>query len=96
MSVDWKTYVLPERVDSIADSGMHAFLLAHPHAPVRLSAAGLRKLDTRLIEYLLAVARDWAARGVGFVLCDLAPPQAKVLTLLGITPALLPWQEFGA
>ena len=96
MSVDWKTYALPERVDSIADSGLHAFLLAHPQAPVRLSAAALRRLDTRLIEYLLAVARDRADHEIGFVLCDIASPQAKVLTLIGVTQALLPWQEAGA
>jgi len=96
MDVDWKTYALPERVDSIADSGLHAFLLAHPQAPVRLSAATLRRLDMQLVEYLIAVARDWATRETGFVLCDLAPPQAKILTLIGVTPALLPWQEAGA
>ena len=96
MYVDWKTYALPERVDSIADSGLHAFLLAHLQAPVRLSAATLRRLDMQLIEYLIAVARDWANRGTGFLLCDLAPPQAKTLTLIGVTPALLPWQEAGA
>lgn len=96
MPVDWKTYALPERVDQIAESGLHAFLLAHQHAPVRLSAAALRRLDTGLIEYLMAVAQDWAARGVGFALCDLAPPQARVLTLIGVTPAMLPWQEASA
>jgi len=96
MQVDWKIYILPGRVDSIADSGLHAFLLAHPQAPVRLSAAALRRLDARLIEYLIAVAREWANRGTAFVLCDLAPPQAKILTLIGVTQALLPWQEAGA
>lgn len=93
MSVDWKTYVLPERVELVADSGLHAFLLAHAEAPVRLSAAGLRRLDTRLIEYLIAVARDWAARGQGFTLGDLAPAQAAALLRIGVTAEILPRQE---
>lgn len=93
MSVDWKTYVLPDRVDLGTDSGLHAFLVAHAEAPVRLSAVGLRRLDTRLIEYLIAVARDWAARGQAFALGDLAPAQAKALVRIGVTPDILPWQE---
>ena len=93
MSLDWKTFALPERVELRAESGLHRFLLAHRDAAVRLSAARLRRVDTRVVQYLMAVARDWADRGLGFVVSDIAAPQAAVLTLIGVTPELLPWQE---
>ena len=96
MTAEWKSFVLPDRVEAIAGSGLHAFLLAQQTSPVRLSAAALRRVDTRLVYYLIAVARDWAHRGVPFVIADVAAPQAAILRQTGVTPALLPWQEAGA
>jgi len=93
MSVGWKTFVLPERVDLVADSGLQGFLLAHHAEPVRVSAARLKRVDSLLVQYLMAVARDWATRGVGFAVTDVAAPQADILKLIGVTPDLLPWAE---
>ena len=96
MSVDWKTYVLPDRAEPTAGSGLHAFLLASQTSPVRLSAATLRRIDTRLVQYLIAVGRDWANRGLPFTLSDVSPPLAAILTQIGATQSLLPTQEPGA
>lgn len=96
MSVDWKSFTLPDRIETIAESELHAFLLANQTAPVRLSAASLRRIDTRMLQYLIIVAQDWALRNIAFVVCDVKAPQAAMLTLIGVTQALLPWQEVGA
>lgn len=93
MSVEWKTYALPDRLETVAGSDLHAFLVAHQTDRVRISAAALRRMDTRLVQYLIAVARDWANRKTDFVLCDVPPKQAQILTLIGVTQSLLPWQE---
>lgn len=92
MSVDWKTFELPDQVDIAARDGLHAFLLAHQSEPVRLSAARLRRVDTLLVQYLLCVAQDWAVRGLGFALTDVAAVQADTLTLIGVTSNILPWE----
>jgi len=93
MSFDWKSYQLPERVDLAEEDGLHAFLLEHQSMPVRLSAAGLRRVDTLLVQYLVCVARDWTARGLDFALTDVAAPQADTLKQIGVTADLLPWTE---
>jgi len=89
---EWPTFALPERVDLTADCGLEAFLRAHQGSPVRLQAAGLRRLDGLLVQYLLAVAQDWAARGLGFVVTDVRVEQAAILRLVGVGPDHLPWK----
>lgn len=93
MSADWKSYALPDRADDSDLSGLHAFLLAHQSDPVRLSARAWRRIDTRLVQYLITAARDWKDRKLGFVLGDVPAPQAALLTLISVTPDLLTWQE---
>lgn len=96
MSAEWKTFSLPDRAEGIALSGLQAFLLAQQSEPVRLSAAAWRRVDTRLVQYLMAVSQDWASRKVDFLLGDVPAPQAAILSLIGVTPELLTWQEAGA
>ncbi len=93
MSGDWKTFALPDRADGIASSGLQAFLLAHSSDALRLSARGWRRLDTRLVQYLIAVSQDWGDRKLGFQITDMPAPQAALLTLIGVTPDLMNWQE---
>lgn len=93
MSAEWKTFSLPDRAEGIALAGLQDFLRAHQSLPVQLSAAAWRRLDTRLLQYLIAVSQDWTARNLGFVLADVPSPQAAILSLIGVTPDLLTWQE---
>lgn len=79
------TFDLPERVPVTGDNALVPFLRQNPDQPLRLSAARLRRLETPLVQVLLAAAADWRRRGVPFVLAEVSAAQADVLRLLGVT-----------
>jgi anti-anti-sigma regulatory factor len=84
---------LAERVSVTGDNALVPFLRDNPDLPLRLSARRLRRMDTPLVQLLLAVAADRRRRGVPFALCDLSPAQADLLASLGITDAVLPMER---
>lgn len=86
MSVEWKTFVLPEKSALDAKGGLAAFLQANRAHPVRLQARALTTVDTRLFQYLIAAARDWRARGVELEVVGATPRLAAELERIGVTP----------
>ncbi|NGM47151.1 STAS domain-containing protein [Rhodobacter sp. SGA-6-6] len=82
-------FTLPERISVTGENALLPFLRAHPDAAVQVSAARLRRLDTPLVQALLAAAADRRARGIPFRLTELAPEQAAHLAALGVTAAML-------
>jgi anti-anti-sigma regulatory factor len=82
-------FELPERLSVVAENALLPFLRQNPDAPLAISARRLRRIDTPLVQLLLAAAADHRARGVPFRLTGLSPDQAAQLALLGVTPALL-------
>lgn len=83
---------LAERVRVTGDNPLVPFLRRNPDVPVRIRAARLRRLDTPLVQLLLAAAADRRRRGVGFVVEGLSPAQRAVLAALGVTDAVLPME----
>jgi anti-anti-sigma regulatory factor len=86
-------FELAERVSVTGDNALVPFLRQNPDVPVRLSARRLRRLDTPLVQVLLAAAADRRRRGVGFALCDVSPAQVDLLASLGVTEAVLPMER---
>lgn len=82
-------FALPERISVTGENALLPFLRAHTDAAVEVSMAGLRRLDTPLVQLLLAAAADRRARGIPFGLTGVSPEQAAQLSTLGVTGALL-------
>lgn len=82
-------FALPERIAVAGENALLPFLRQNPDAPLAISAARLRRIDTPLVQLLLAAAADRRARGVPFRLTQLSPAQAGQLAALGVTADLL-------
>jgi anti-anti-sigma regulatory factor len=92
MSVDWKTFVLPEKSALDPAQGLAAFLQANRTNPVRLQAQAMTAIDTRLLQYLIAAARDWQGRALDFVVTDVSPRLGTEFARIGLTTDHLTWQ----
>ena len=85
-------FALPERVSVAGENALMPFLRDNPDAAVSVSAARLRRMDTPLVQALLAIAADRRARGVPFTLSGLSPDHAAQLAALGVTDAMISFQ----
>ena len=85
-------FALPDRISVVDENSLLPFLRDNPDAPLRISAARLRRLDTPLVQVLLAAAADRRARGIEFSLTGLTRDQAVQLSALGVTNAMLSFQ----
>ncbi len=85
-------FALPDRLAVAEENALLPFLRANPHAALDVSAAGLRRIDTPLIQCLLAAAADRRARGVPFRLTGLTADQADQIRALGVTDDMLDLQ----
>lgn len=85
-------FELPERVLVAQHNALLPFLRDNPDVAVNVSAARLRRIDTPLVQALLAVAADRRARSVPFALTGLSPDNAAQIALLGVTDAMISFQ----
>jgi len=84
-----RSFALKERWSPEAQAALHEFLMASRTVPVCLSARALRRMDCLLLQYLLAAARAWGAKGLGFALADVSAPLAGMLARLGVRAGML-------
>jgi len=80
---------LPTGPRGVPDPTLIDFLKQNRAGPVRISAAGVRRLDARMLQVLLSAAASWRERGLDFALCDVPAPVEQTLGQLGVTPGLL-------
>jgi len=92
MSVEWKTFVLPEKSALESAYGLAAFLHPNRSYPIRLQADALSAVDTRLLQYLIAAARDWRSRELAFVVTGVGPRLVAEFHRIGLTADHLTWQ----
>lgn len=85
-------FKLPERLSGAEENGLLPFLRDNPDAPLDVSAVRLRRIDTPLVQVLLAAAADRRARGVALRLTGLSADQAEQIRALGVTEAMLTLQ----
>lgn len=82
-------FELSERLSVTGENALIPFLRQHADMAVTLSCTRLRRLDTRLVQVLVAAAADHRARGSAFRLTGLSAEHSARLALLGVTPAIL-------
>jgi hypothetical protein len=82
-------FTLPEKISVTSENTLVPFLRQHADVAVEVSAERLRRLDTPLVQTLLAAAADRRTRGIPFRLTGLGPDQVARLAGLGVTSDLL-------
>ena len=82
---------LPERYSFDEDTSLRVFLQENSDQNVMISAQNLRRIDSLLVQYIIAAARRWGGRGLAFQVTQLRAELAQSLTILGVTPDLLAW-----
>ncbi len=85
-------FELPERLSVVEGNAFLPFLRDNPDAALTVSAARLRRVDTLLVQCLLAAAADRRARGVAFRVTGLTADRADQLRALGVTDEMLCFQ----
>jgi anti-anti-sigma regulatory factor len=85
-------YTLPERFAFDEDTSLKVFLREHKTSPVEINAMNLRKVDSLLLQYLIAAARVWQSNGLGFEITHLPQSLGDDLNLLGIDTHTLSWK----
>ncbi len=82
-------HALPPRWSPEARQMLDAFLMERQDQSVCLSARDVRKLDCLMVQYVVAAARAWTARGKKLAITDRDPDFDAALTLIGVTPDML-------
>ena len=85
------TFLLPERYSFDEDTTLRAFLTEHKEANIEIAALNLRRIDSLLIQYLIAAAKSWGAKGLRFEVTGLRTELARSMQLLGVRPNILTW-----
>jgi hypothetical protein len=87
-----RLYHVPERYSFEEDTTLRAFLADNLAANVEISASNLRRIDSLFVQYLIAVAQFWAAKGLKFEVTGLQTELALAMKLLGVRPEILVWR----
>lgn len=84
-------FKLPERYSFDEDTTLRVFLTENAEANIEISAPNLRRIDSLFIQYLIAAAQSWAAKGLSLEVTGLRTELAKSMELLGVRPEILTW-----
>lgn len=87
-----KIFSLPERYSFDEDTSLKVFLHDNRDANVEILGQNLRRIDSLLVQYFIAAARSWAAKGLTFEVSGLRADLAQSLELLGVRKDILCWR----
>ena len=87
-----KIHVIPERFTFDEDTSLKVFLRNSVTESVEISGRNLRRIDSLLLQYLIAAAQSWRNAGLGFCLTDVPKEVGDALTLLGVDEPILCWK----
>lgn len=90
--MDLQSYTIPERFAFDEDTSLKVFLAANQAASVEIIAANLRKIDSLLMQYLIAASRAWLLRGLSFEVTEVPGEIGDAMTQLGIHQHSLCWK----
>lgn len=85
----WKDFTLRDGEGAAKGGNLSTFLTGSAGSSARLNAAGLRRLDTMVLQLILCAAAERARRQIGFELVDVPEPIDAQLCLLGVTQDIL-------
>lgn len=86
------SYSIPKKFAFDEDTSLKVFLRANQDAHVQIIASNLRKVDSLLLQYLIAAARAWAERQLTLELIHVPSDVGDCLTQLGIHQNSLCWK----
>ncbi len=87
-----KIHVIPERFTFDEDTSLKVFLSNSVGDPVEISMRNLRRIDSLLLQYLIAASRRWRNAGLAFCLTEVPRDVGDALTLLGVDDQILCWK----
>ena len=85
-------FSLSSASSNLQDLKLYKFLENNTANAVRISAAGLQKIDSLLLQLLLSAAKAWSERGLGFELTEVPAEFESCFTLLGLRPEMITWK----
>jgi|LauGreSuBDMM15SN_2_FD.fasta_scaffold155128_2 anti-anti-sigma regulatory factor len=85
------TFILPDRYSFDEDTTLRVFLTENAEANIEIAAPNLRRIDSLFIQYLIAAAQSWAAKGLQLEVTGLRTELAQSMELLGVRPEILTW-----
>ena len=89
MAGTWKDFALPEDFTPAEDGSLVRFLAQNSKSAVRIDMGNLRRLDTMLVELMLAAHATWAKAGLEFEVTRVSAANEEVFMHLGIRADLL-------
>lgn len=92
MSNTTQIYTLPDKFAFDEDTSLKVFLREHTTDAIEINGQNLRRIDSLLLQYLIAAARCWRNNGLSFELSHLPAALGDDLNLLGIDSQTLSWK----
>ena len=89
MPASLKSFELPEGYRPALGDSLQDFLKMNGDAPVAISLAALRRVDTLVVQLLLIAAQDWRRRGLSLRVTGVRSDFEESLQQLGVTMDLL-------
>lgn len=92
MQIAGKSHTISDKFSFDEDTALKVFLRENINLPVEICAQNLRKVDSLLLQYLIAASQKWRGKGLSFSLTNLSPEVGNTLNLLGIHDEILSWK----
>ncbi len=92
MQIAGKSHTISDKFSFDEDTALKVFLRENIDLPVEICAQNLRKVDSLLLQYLIAASQKWRGKGLSFSLTNLSPEVGNALNLLGIHDEILSWK----
>jgi len=92
MQIAGKSHTISDKFSFDEDTALKVFLRENIDLPVEICAQNLRKVDSLLLQYLIAASQKWRGKGLSFSLTNLSPEVGNALNLLGIHDEILSWE----
>ena len=92
MQIAGKSHTIADKFSFDEDTALKVFLRENTDLPVEICAQNLRKVDSLLLQYLIAASLKWRSKGLDFSLTNLSPEVGTTLNLLGIHTEILSWK----
>lgn len=92
MQLAGKSHTIADKFSFDEDTALKVFLRENSDYSVEICAQNLRKVDSLLLQYLIAASRKWRGKGLNLFLTNLSPEVGNTLNLLGIRDEILSWK----
>lgn len=85
-------FVIPEKFAFDEDTSLKVFLCDNHSANVQINVGNLRKIDSLLLQYLIAANRAWTKRNLTMEITHVPSDIGDTMTQLGVDQNSLCWK----